>query len=110
MAFKDQSIMKTIYNYTNNNFQIRKCHVVDVKTTEKYGYDAVLLGAGWKKLKKTPRTMMGLFAKADVSPKRRLREFKVSPDALLPVGMITFYHDPIQNECLDSYFRNANLR
>jgi large subunit ribosomal protein L3 len=30
--------------------------------------------------------MMGHFAKANVPPKRTIAEFRVTPDALLPVG------------------------
>lgn len=37
--------------------------------------------------------MMGIFVKAGVSPKRYIEEFKVSSDAILPVGTeITVRH------------------
>ncbi|SHK99617.1 50S ribosomal protein L3 [Rhodothermus profundi] len=51
--------------------------VVQVKTAEgKDGYDAVQLGYGERKLKRTTKAMLGHFQKAGVSPKRVLREFK----------------------------------
>ena len=44
------------------------------------------VGAGERKLKQTSAPLQGHFAVADVSPKRLLREFRVSRDTSLPVG------------------------
>ena len=44
------------------------------------GYNAVILGAGEKKAKRTPKAQREIFAKAGVSPKRRVREFRVKGD------------------------------
>src|SRR5690606_4282101 len=38
------------------------------------------------KVKRTPQPMRGHFAKAEVEPKRKLAEFRVTPDALIEVG------------------------
>ena len=62
------------------------CQVVDVRTAEKNGYNAVQLGVGKAKVKNTSKPMRGHFAKAKVEPKKRLAEFRVAEDALLNVG------------------------
>ena len=56
------------------------------RTAEKDGYTAVQLGAGAAKAKRTTAAMRGHFAKANVAPKRKITEFRVSPDNLIGVG------------------------
>ena len=60
--------------------------VVLQRTMEKDGYDAVQLGWGTAKVKNVSSPMRGHFAKAKVEPKRRLAEFRITPDAMLDVG------------------------
>jgi large subunit ribosomal protein L3 len=60
--------------------------VVAQRTAERDGYSAVQLGAGAAKAKRTSQGMRGHFAKAQVEPKRKLAEFRVSPDNLIEVG------------------------
>ncbi len=60
--------------------------VVDVRTKDRDGYTAVQLGAGHAKPKRLTKAQRGHFAKAQVEPKKRLAEFRVSEDALLEVG------------------------
>ena len=60
--------------------------VVAVKTSEKNGYTAVQLGTGAIKAKNVTKPMKGYFAKANVEPKKKLCEFRVSEDCLLSVG------------------------
>ena len=60
--------------------------VVDVRTQERDGYTAVQLGTGSIKAKNVSKPMKGHFAKANVEPKRKLAEFRVSEDCLLSVG------------------------
>ena len=60
--------------------------VVQVKTAEKEGYTAMQLGAGSKKPKQISGAMLGHFKSLQVPIKRELSEFRVSPDAILPVG------------------------
>jgi len=62
------------------------CQVVDVKTEETNGYNAVQLGVGTAKVKNVSKGMRGHYARAKVEPKRKLAEFRVSGDALLEVG------------------------
>ncbi|WP_119462764.1 50S ribosomal protein L3 [Rhodospirillaceae bacterium SYSU D60014] len=66
--------------------QVDNCQVVAVRTAEHDGYTAVQLGVGAAKVKNVSKAMRGHFAKAKVEPKRKVTEFRVSPDALLEVG------------------------
>jgi large subunit ribosomal protein L3 len=66
--------------------KLDNCQVVAQMTDEKNGYTAVQLGVGTRKVKNTPRALRGHFAKASVEPKRKVAEFRVSPDALIEVG------------------------
>ncbi|MBT5894829.1 MAG: 50S ribosomal protein L3 [Rhodospirillaceae bacterium] len=65
---------------------IDECQVVDQRTQERDGYSAVQLGVGKAKAKRVGQAMRGHFAKAEVEPKKRLAEFRVSEDALIEVG------------------------
>ncbi|MBI1492968.1 50S ribosomal protein L3 [Halocynthiibacter styelae] len=60
--------------------------VVANRTADKDGYTAVQLGAGSAKAKNTSKAMRGHFAAANVAPKRKVAEFRVSEDALISVG------------------------
>ena len=62
------------------------CQVVAHMTEEKNGYTAIQLGAGLVKIKRLTKADRGHFAKANVEPKRKLQEFRVSPDCLIAVG------------------------
>ncbi|WP_412564220.1 50S ribosomal protein L3 [Thalassobius sp. MITS945101] len=66
--------------------QLENLQVVDQRTDERDGYTAVQLGAGSAKAKRTSAAMRGHFAKANVAPKRKLAEFRVSADNLIEVG------------------------
>ena len=66
--------------------QIDSCQVVSQRTAEKNGYTAVQLGAGLAKAKNTSKALRGEFAVAQVEPKAKLVEFRVSADNLLDVG------------------------
>ncbi|MGH6988673.1 MAG: 50S ribosomal protein L3 [Stellaceae bacterium] len=60
--------------------------VVAVRTAERDGYTAVQLGTGKAKVKNVTQPMRGHFAKSKVEPKKKLVEFRVTPDALIEVG------------------------
>ena len=66
--------------------QLDNVQVVAQRTAEKDGYTAVQLGAGEAKAKRTTAALRGHFAKASVAPKRKIAEFRVSEDNLIPVG------------------------
>jgi large subunit ribosomal protein L3 len=62
------------------------CRVVAVRTPERDGYSALQLGVGKAKVKNVTKAMRGHFAKAEVEPKKKLMEFRVAEDAVVPVG------------------------
>ena len=66
--------------------QVDGLEVVAVKTKEKDGYTSVQLGCGAVKAKNLSKPLKGYFAKANVEPKKKLAEFRVSEDCLLSVG------------------------
>ena len=66
--------------------QLDSLQVVAQRTADKDGYTAVQLGAGLAKAKRTTAAMRGHFAKAHVEPKRKIAEFRVTPDCLIEVG------------------------
>ena len=69
---------------------LRKDEARDVTTkkggqvTRNDGYNAVVMGAGDKKAKRTAKAQREQFAKAGVAPKRKLVEFRMKADAALP--------------------------
>ena len=66
--------------------QLDALQVVAQRTADRDGYTAVQLGAGVAKAKRTTAGMRGHFAKANVEPKRKIAEFRVTPDCLIGVG------------------------
>ena len=62
------------------------CTVVQKKTVESDGYVAVQLGYGDISAKKVSKPAKGHFDKADVAPKRTLREFRLDDISALNVG------------------------
>jgi large subunit ribosomal protein L3 len=73
--------MTSIYDKNGRNvactiIEAGPCVVTQVKTTEKDGYTAVQLAYGDRKEKNTPAAQIGIFKKANTTPKRKLVEFK----------------------------------
>lgn len=66
--------------------QLDACQVVGQRTAEKNGYTAVQLGSGAKKAKRVTKAERGQFAKANVEPKAKVAEFRVSEENLIGVG------------------------
>lgn len=64
------------------------CVVVQKKTMENDGYEAVQVGFGDMKANRVNKPMKGHFAKGDVAPKRTLKEFKFDDCASVNVGDI----------------------
>ena len=62
------------------------CVVVQKKTTENDGYEAVQLGYGEVKETKLTKPELGHLKKAGVAPKKYLKEFKVENAADMNVG------------------------
>ena len=66
--------------------RLANCQVVGHRTKDKNGYIALQLGSGTRKVKNVPKAQRGHFAVAKVEPKRKVAEFRVSEDAMIPVG------------------------
>ena len=66
---------------------LEDCQVVSHRTMDRDGYVALQLGAGKAKLKNVAKPQREHFAKAEVTPKLRVAEFRLDDeDGLLPVG------------------------
>jgi large subunit ribosomal protein L3 len=66
--------------------RVENCQVVAQRVSETNGYCALQLGAGKAKVKNVSRAERGHFAVASVEPKRKVAEFRVSPENLIDVG------------------------
>ena len=66
--------------------KLENCQVVAHKTADKDGYTALQVGAGAIRLKNVNKAERGHFAKANVEPKRKLAEFRVTPENLIEIG------------------------
>ena len=64
------------------------CVVVQKKTTENDGYEAVQVGFGDVKVQRVNKPQAGHFAAAKVAPKKVLKEFRLDDCAALNVGDI----------------------
>ena len=62
------------------------CHVLQIKAKAKDGYDAVQIGFVDKKEKNVNKPQLGKFKKINMSPKRFIREIRISPDLKFEVG------------------------
>ncbi len=62
------------------------CSVVQVKTVETDGYDAVQLGYGFVKENKINKPEKGHFTKVKVTPTKHLREFRLDDVSSVKVG------------------------
>ena len=66
--------------------QLAQCQVLGHRSKDKNGYVALQLGAGARRANNMIKSERGYFAKAKLEPKRKLAEFRVTDDALIPVG------------------------
>ena len=66
--------------------QAGPCVVTQVRTPEKDGYNAVQLGFGAIKAKKVTKPYAGLFAAADVTPRKNLVELRTSDASEYTLG------------------------
>src|SRR5437879_13168319 len=66
--------------------RLGQCQVVAHRSKDKNGYVALQLGSGTRKVKNVSKAERGNLAVAKVEPKRKVAEFRVSEDALIPVG------------------------
>jgi len=74
-------------NFPVSVLRVEENHVIQVKPEiDRLGRVGVQVGAGWKKPRNVTVPLLGHFAKAGVAPKAKVHEFRVTPDAVIPVG------------------------
>ena len=78
--FEDEKLVPVTVIEAGPNFVVQK------KSDDKDGYNAITLAYDDKKEKNTIKPEMGLFKKAGVTPKRFLKEFKVTNPADVALG------------------------
>ena len=66
--------------------RLAQCQVVAHRTKDKNGYVALQLGSGARRANNMSKADRGYFGKQKVEPRRKLAEFRVTEDALIPVG------------------------
>src|SRR5512147_115443 len=66
--------------------RLAQCQVVAHRSKDKDGYVALQLGSGARNANNMSKADRGYFAKAKVEPKRKLAEFRVTEDSMIPVG------------------------
>ena len=83
--------MSTVYNAEGEVIpitllQVENCQVIQAKTVENAGYNALQIGAGDVKLKNVTKPLKGHFAKYEAAPKHKIVEFRVSEQDLIASG------------------------
>jgi large subunit ribosomal protein L3 len=66
--------------------KMEKLQVLSHRTEENNGYTAIQVGVGTRKPSRLRKSERGTFAVAEVEPKRKLAEFRVSPANLIEQG------------------------
>lgn len=66
--------------------RLAQCQVVAHRTKDKNGYVALQLGSGPRRSNNMSKADRAYFGKQKVEPKRRLAEFRVTEDSVIPVG------------------------
>ena len=66
--------------------RLAQCQVVAHRTKDKNGYVALQLGSGTRRSNNMSKADRGYFGKQNVEPKRKLAEFRVTEESLIPVG------------------------
>jgi len=77
--------------------------VVAQRSQERDGYVAVQIGYGAAKPKNVSQPERGHFAKANVEPRRKLKEFRVSDDAVVDVGAELTAEHFLEGQLVDVY-------
>lgn len=75
--------MTSLYNEAGKNIactvlEVEPCVVTQVKTVETDGYEAVQLGTGERKEKRTSAALKGHFKKANTEPLKKMVEFRTN--------------------------------
>jgi len=83
--------MTQVYDEAGNHIPVtvvslEGCQVVAHKTQARDGYTALQLGAGEAKVKRVSKAERERFAKASVTPKKKLVEFRIEAENFIDVG------------------------
>ena len=83
--------MTQVYDDAGNHIPVtvvslEGCQVVAHKTQDRDGYTALQLGAGEAKVKRVSKAERERFAKASVTPKKKLVEFRIEGENFIDVG------------------------
>ena len=83
--------MTQVYDEAGNHIPVtvvslEGCQVVAHKTQARDGYTALQLGAGEAKVKRVSKAERERFAKASVTPKKKLVEFRIEGENFIDVG------------------------
>eukprot|EP01147_Barroeca_monosierra_P004295 gene4295-6608_t len=65
--------------------QVEDLQVVEHRTKEKHGYNALALGAVNVTPRKVKKPVLGQFQKHGLPAKRHIREFRVTDDCYIPI-------------------------
>ena len=66
--------------------KVDHCQVIAHMTEDKNGYTALQIGVGKAKVKNVSKALRGHYAVSKVEPKKKVVEFRVQPEGLIPVG------------------------
>ncbi len=67
--------------------KVDACQILAHKVVDKHGYNAVVLGYKNVLASKVKKPLRQVFAKAKIEPKAKIKEFRVSEDQMLEVGV-----------------------
>jgi len=66
--------------------KVDNCQVIEHKTIEKHGYNALVMGVKDKKINKVTKPMKQVFANAKISPKTKLKEFRIAESNFIDIA------------------------
>ncbi len=81
--------------------QAKDCTVVGQRTMDKHGYVAVQVGLNEAKEKHVAKPQLGHYKKEGVKPFRKVVEFRVSDDCMMPVGQALTVEHFIRGQFVD---------
>ncbi len=98
--------MTSIFDENGKNvpvtvIEVAPNYVIQVRTKEKDGYEAVQLGFDDKKEKRTTKALKGHFAKAGVTPKKKIVEFQGFENELKPGDEVRVEDVFVEGEYVD---------
>lgn len=82
-------------------------YVIDVKTTQRDGYNAIVLGYGEGKASRVSKSVRGTCAKANVKPVKHIKEFRIAADAILIPGQQLSVEHFLINQDIDIQGKNT---